>query len=78
MDTAYTDTFDVITDNKISFPSDFVHHKLHSKIQLFALKYGEHNIISTLQSLNTWLTFNKIYTHREASIGLLKNTLVPV
>ena len=34
--------------------------------------------MSTLQSLNTWLTFNKIYTHREASIGFLKNTLVPV
>ena len=28
--------------------------------------------MSTLQSPNTWLTFNKVSTHREASIGFLK------
>ena len=28
--------------------------------------------MSTLQSLNTWLTFNKFSTHREVSIGFLK------
>ena len=74
MGTAYTDTFDAITDKKTYFPRFFVHHQLHSEIQVSALKYGEHNIMSTLQSLNTWLTFNKFSTHHDASIGFLKYT----
>ena len=72
MCTAYTEIFDVITDKKPRFPRFFVHHEFHSKIQVSALKYNEHTIMSTLQSLNTWLTFNNFSTHREASIGFLK------
>ena len=36
------------------------------------MKYSDHNIMSTLQSLRTWVTFNKFDTHRVASIGFLK------
>ena len=37
-----------------------------------ALKYGDHNIMATLQQLRTWINCNKSSTYREASIGLLK------
>ena len=36
------------------------------------MKYSDYNIISTLQSLRTWVIFNKLDTHRFASIGFLK------
>ena len=36
------------------------------------MKYSDHNIMSTLQSLRTWVIFNKFDTHRVASIGFLK------
>ena len=36
------------------------------------MKYSDHNIMSTLQSLRTRVTFNKFSTHRVASIGFLK------
>ena len=71
-DTVYTETFYVITDKKPRFPRFLVHYKIHSKIQVSTLKYGENNIMLTLQSLNTWLTFNRFSTHREASIDFLK------
>ena len=63
MGTSYTENFDVIVDN---------HHEILSKIKLTALKFGDHNIMSTLQSLNTWLNLNRFSTHREASIGFIK------
>ena len=63
MGTSYTENFDVIVDN---------HHEILSKIKLTALKFGDHNIMSTLQSLNTWLNLNRFFTHREASIGFIK------
>ena len=42
-------------------------------MSISALKYGDHDIMSTLQSLSTGLTFNNFSTHREASIGFLKH-----
>ena len=36
------------------------------------MKYSDHSIMSTLQSLRTWVTFNEFDTHRVASIGFLK------
>ena len=70
--TAYTETFNVITDKKPRYPRFFVHHDIHSKIKLTALKFGYHNIMSILQSLNTWLNVNRFSTHREASIAFIK------
>ena len=37
------------------------------------MKYGDHNIMFALHSLRTWVNFNKISTHRVASIGFLKD-----
>lgn len=71
MGDAYTEIFKVITDKKPRF-NRFYHHKLHSKISVSVLKYGDHNIMSTFQSLSTWLNFNTFYTHREANIAFLK------
>ena len=68
MNSVYTETFDIITDKKPRYPRFFVHHEIYSKVQVSALKFGEHNIMSTLQSLNTWLNFNRFSTHHEASI----------
>ena len=72
MGTTYTENFDVIVDKKPRYPRFFVHHDIQSKLKLTALKFGDHNIMSTLQSLNTWLNFNRFSTHREASIGFIK------
>ena len=36
------------------------------------MKYSDHNIMYTLQSLHAWVTFNKFDTHRVISIGFLK------
>ena len=72
MGTEYTEYFDVITDKKTKFPRFFVHHEIHSTLTVSAMKYSDHNIMSTLQSLRTWVTFNKFDTHRVASIGFLK------
>lgn len=36
------------------------------------MKYSDHNIMSTIQSLRTWVTLNKFDTHRVVSIGFLK------
>ena len=73
MGTAYTETFDIIIGKKKpQYPRFFVHHEIHSKIQVLPLKFGEHKIMLTLQSLNTWLHFNSVSTRREASIGFLK------
>ena len=72
MGTAYTEHFDVIVDKKPRYPRFFVHNDIHSKIKLTALKFGDHSIMLTLQSLNTWLNFNCFSTHREASIGFIK------
>ena len=72
MGTKYTKTFEIIIDKKPSYPCSFVHHKIHLKIKLTSLKFGDHSILSTLQSLNTWLNINRFSTHREASIGFIK------
>ena len=72
MGTEYTEYFDVITDKKIKFPQFFVHHDINSTSTVSAIKYSDHNIISTLQSLQTWTTFKKFDNHRVASIGFLK------
>ena len=72
MGTEYTEYFDVITDKKTKFPRFFVQHDIHSTLTVSAMKYSNHNIMSTLQSLRTWVTFSKFDTHRVASIGFLK------
>ena len=72
MDTAYTENFDVIVDKKPHHPRFFVHPDIHSKIKLTALKFGDHNIMSTLQYLNALLNLNRFSTHREVSIGFIK------
>ena len=72
MGTEYTESFDVITDKKNKFPRFFVHRDLHSTLNVSAMKYGDHNIMSTLQSLRTWVNFNIFSTHRVASIGFFK------
>ena len=36
------------------------------------MKYGGYKFMYTLQSLRTWVNFNKFSTHRVASIGFLK------
>ena len=72
MGTKYTESFDVITDKKTKFPRFFVHHDIHSTLTVSTMKYNDHNIMSTLQSLHTWVTINKFTTHRVASIGFLK------
>ena len=71
-DITYTENFDVIVDKKLRYLCFFVHHDIHSKIKLTTLKLGNHNIMSTLQSLSTWLNLNHFSTHREASIGFIK------
>ena len=63
MGTEYTECFDVITDKKTKFPRFFVHHDIHSTLIVYAMKYSNHNMMSTLQSLRTWVTFNKFDTH---------------
>ena len=63
MGTEYTECFDVITDKKTKFPRFFVHHDIHSTLIVSAMKYSNHNMMSTLQSLRTWVTFNKSDTH---------------
>ena len=72
METSYTENFDVIVDKKPRYPRYFVYHEIHFQIKLIALKFGDHNIMSTLQSLNTWINLNRFSTHREASIGFIK------
>ena len=72
MGTEYTEYFDVLTDKKTKFPRFFVHHDIHSTLTVSAMKYSDHNIMSTLQFLRTWVTFNKFDIHRVASIGFLK------
>ena len=72
MGTAYTKNFNVITDKKPPYPRVFVHHDIHSKIKVTALKFGDHNIMSILQLFNTWLNLNRFSTHREASISFIK------
>ena len=57
METEYTETFHVITDKKTKFFRFFVHHELNSKVIVSTLKYGNHNVISTLHSLRAWMTF---------------------
>ena len=64
--TKYTELFKVIT------PRFFIHHEIHSKITVSTLKYGDYNIITTLQSPSTWSIFNNISTYHEASINFLK------
>ena len=71
MGTEYTESFDVII-NKNKFPRFFVHHDIHSTLTVSVMKYSDHNIMSTLQSLRTWTTFNKSATHRVTSIDFLK------
>lgn len=68
----YTEKNQVVTDKKTRIYPFFVHHELHSKFLIFALKYGDHTFMLTLQSLNTRLTFIKSFTHHEASVGFLK------
>ena len=58
METSYTENFDVIVDKKPCYPRFFVHHEIHSKIKLTVLNFGDYNIMSILQSLNTWLNLN--------------------
>ena len=72
MGTEYTEYFDVITDTKTKNPRFFVHHDIHSTLTVSAMNYSDHNIMFTLQSLRTCVTFNKFDTHRVASIGFLK------
>ena len=48
MGTAYTENCDVIVDKKPRYPHFLVHHDIHSKIKLSTLKFGDHNIMSTL------------------------------
>ena len=72
MGTEYTEYFDVITDKKEQIPRFFVHQDIHSTLTVSAVKYSDHNIMSTLQALWTWVTLNKFDTHRVASIGFLK------
>ena len=72
MGTTYTEYFDVIADKKTKFPRFFVHHDIHSILTVSAMKYSDHNIMSILYSLRTWVTFNKFSTHRVASIDFLK------
>ena len=40
MGTEYTELFDVITDQNIKFPLFFVHHDLHSTLNVSTMKYG--------------------------------------
>ena len=70
--TVYTESFDVITDKKTKFSRFFVHHDIHCTSTVSAMKYSDHNIMSTLQYLRTWVTNNKFSTQRVASIGFLK------
>ena len=53
MGTTYTEMFEVITDKQPRYPRIFVHHKIHSKLKIVALKFRDHNIMLTLQSFNT-------------------------
>ena len=48
MVTTYIEHFDVLTDKKPRYLRLFVHHNIHSKIKRTGLKFGDHNIISTL------------------------------
>ena len=59
MGTEYTEHFAVIVNKKPRYPLFFVHHDIHSKIKLTVLKFRDHNIMSTLQSLNTRLNLNR-------------------
>ena len=52
MGTGYTENFDVIVNKEPHCPRFFVHHDIYSKIKLTALKFEDHDIMSTLQFLN--------------------------
>ena len=56
MGTEYTEYFVVITDKKTKLPRFFVYHDVHSTLTFSAMKYSDHNIMSTLQYLRTWQT----------------------
>ena len=68
----YTETFDVITNQKTKFPRFFCSSRSSLNIKCIHNEIGDHNIISTLQSLRTWANFNKFSTHCVASIAFLK------
>ena len=53
MGTEYIETFDAITDDTSHYLRFSEHHEIHSITQVSAYNLGEHNIMSTLQSINT-------------------------
>ena len=68
----YATNFTIINDRKVQFPRFFVRLVIDSTRTVSSMKYGDDNIMTTLQKNKTWLTQDKYNTHREASIGFIK------
>ena len=51
----------------------FTRHKIESSLKLNQFKHGDENIMATLRDSWAWIRSDKFDTHREASIGWLKN-----
>ena len=68
----YATKFTIINDRKAQFPRFFVRHVIDSTRIVSSMKYGDDNIMTTLQKYKTWLIQDKYNTHREASIGFIK------
>ena len=68
----YATKFTVINDCKARFLRVFVRHVIDSTRTVSSMKYGDDNIITTLQKNKTWIAQDKYNTHREASIEFIK------
>ena len=69
----YQDVFDVIS-NKNSHPKPHINvkHIIESTLTVNNLKYGQRNLMITLQQQQVFLQFNKFSNHREVCIGWFK------
>ena len=68
----YAKKFTIINDRKARFPRFFVRHVIYYTRTVSSMKYGDDNIMTTLQKNMTWITQDKYNTHREASIGFIR------
>ena len=69
----YRNTFDVNLDkNSHLKPHIYVKRTIESTLTINNIKYGQRNIMITLEQQQVFLQFNKLFTHREACIGWLK------
>ena len=69
----YQDDFEVIVDkNTHPKPHIYVKHIIEATLLINQMKYGQRNIMNTLQQQQAFIQFNKYSSHREACIGWFK------